>query len=132
MIVTVGGVVSTVHTWEDAAPLLPAKSVARTVNVWAPLERLWYVTAQGTAAPSRVQLNVEPASLEEKVKLAEVWFVRLAGPEVIVVCGGTVSTTHDQLGGVASTLPAGSVARTVNECVPSERLEYTIPDAHPE
>ena len=37
------------------------------------------------------------------------------------VSGATVSTVHARLAGVASTLPARSIARTSNVWMPSER-----------
>jgi hypothetical protein len=46
------------------------------------------------------------------------------------VLGGTVSTVHDRDAGEASTLPAGSVARTANECDPSASPEYARGDVH--
>jgi hypothetical protein len=68
--------------------------------------------------------KVEPASLEATEKLAEVAVVVAAGPAVIVVSGGVVSaggggggedvTTQPYPAGVASTLPAASLARTEN------------------
>jgi hypothetical protein len=44
------------------------------------------------AEESSEHWNVDPASLEEKPKLAEVELVVPDGPEVIVVAGGVVST----------------------------------------
>jgi hypothetical protein len=41
--------------------------------------------------PSSEHLNVEPASLEENVNVADVLVVGEAGPESIVVSGGVVS-----------------------------------------
>ena len=43
------------------------------------------------------------------------------GPAVIVVSGGVVSTVKVRVAGVASVLPAGSVARTSKVCEPSSR-----------
>ena len=41
-------------------------------------------------------------------------FVGPVGPAVIVVSGAAVSTVNERVAGVASTLPAASVARTEN------------------
>ena len=41
-------------------------------------------------------------------------FVVPVGPPVIVVSGAAVSTVNERVAGVASTLPAASVARTEN------------------
>ena len=43
------------------------------------------------AAPSKLHANAEPTSLAVKLKLAEVLFVEVAGPDVIVVTGGVLS-----------------------------------------
>jgi hypothetical protein len=71
------------------------------------------------AAPSRLHWNVEPASLEVKLKLGPVTFDGLAGAEVIVVSGAVRSTVHVWLAGVPSVFPAGSVARTWNVWLPA-------------
>ncbi len=42
-----------------------------------------------------------------------------AGPDEIVVVGGAVLTVNDRVAGLASTLPAASVARTETLCEPS-------------
>lgn len=60
-------------------------------------------------APSSEHLNVEPASLEEKVKVADVLVVGEAGPESIVVSGGLVS-----LGGGAPSAGATSSRTSAN------------------
>ena len=43
------------------------------------------------------------------------------GPDVIVVSGAVVSTVNVRVAGVASTLPAASIARTANVCSPAAR-----------
>jgi hypothetical protein len=67
--------------------------------------------------------NEEPASSELKVKFAVVSAVLAAGPDSIVVSGAVLSggSTTVQLwaAGVASVLPAASVARTLNVWSPS-------------
>ncbi len=64
------------------------------------------------SAPSRLHLKVEPSSLEEKTMLAELLVAMAGGPLSMVVSGGVASTVKARLAGVASSLPAGSVART--------------------
>ena len=64
--------------------------------------------------------NVDPASEEENEKLAELVEIVPDGPESIVVCGGVMSALGVVLivkllvAGLASVLPAASVARTEN------------------
>jgi hypothetical protein len=70
-------------------------------------------------APSMLHLNVDPGSLELKLKLALVWFVGFAGEDVIIVSGGVVSTVQVCAAGVGSVLPAGSVALTSKVWLPS-------------
>jgi hypothetical protein len=65
--------------------------------------------------------------LTVKVKLAEVWFVRLAGPVVIVTVGGVESRVQFQVAG-ADVLPAASVAVTTKVCAPSGTPEYEMPE----
>jgi len=71
--------------------------------------------------PSREHSKVESGSEEEKAKLAELLFTVLDGPESMVVSGGVVSagggggdssTLKVLEAGVASTLPASSLALT--------------------
>ena len=71
------------------------------------------------APPSIVQLNVLGDSVEVNEKFAVVWFVGFVGLAVIVVFGATLSTVHVKLAGVASALPAASVAATVNVWLPA-------------
>jgi hypothetical protein len=68
---------------------------------------------------SSLHSKVEPDSLAENVKLAEVELVVPEGPDVIVVSGAVVSTVQVRLS-AAPTLPAASVPRTSNVCWPSE------------
>ena len=125
--VVLGGVVST--TQERVAGVgstLPAASMALTPNVCELSLRLEYARGDVQAeyaTPSRLHSNVDPASLEEKLTLAEVEFVAAGGADVIVVSGGTSSTTHAWLAGVGSVLPAVSVARTSNAWAPTESPE---------
>ena len=64
--------------------------------------------------PAWVALNPNDAEAELTVPL---------GPLVIEVSGAVVSTVHVRVAGVASTLPAASLARTENVCDPSARPE---------
>ena len=72
------------------------------------------------APVSSLQANVDPDSVEVNANVAPVAVVGLAGPDVIVVFGGVVSAGALIVqvcdGGVASTFPAVSIARTVNVC----------------
>ncbi len=63
--------------------------------------------------------NVEPGSDELKANAGVVSFEGADGPLSIVVFGAVRSIVHVKLAGDASVLPAASVARTTNACVPS-------------
>ena len=121
-----GATVSIVHPYcAGVASAFPTPSVARTRNWWVPLARPVYWRGDKhvtNGAPSSEHSNVEPDSLAEKLKLALVLAVAAGGPAEIVVSGATVSIVQLAVAGVASTLPAASVARTRNWCVPSARL----------
>jgi hypothetical protein len=125
VIVVLGGPVSTVHVRAaGVGSVFPTASVARTCTVWLPSARPVYVLGlvQAANAPaSSLHWNVLLASVEVNEKLALVAFVGLTGPSVIVVSGAVASTVHVKLAGVASVLPAGSVARTSNVWEPSVR-----------
>ena len=62
--------------------------------------------------PSSLHSNVEPGLVEPKPNDGDALFVVPVGPLVIVVSGAEVSTVNARVAGVASTLPAPSVART--------------------
>ena len=123
-----GAVVSTVNDRvAGVGSVLPAESVARTENVYVPSasvprlrgdEHAWNdpVAAPG---PSRRHSNVEPDSVEENVNDGALFADVPAGPVLIVVSGAVVSTVNVRVAGVGSTLPAASIARTENVCVPS-------------
>jgi hypothetical protein len=70
---------------------------------------------------------VDPASEEENVNEADVLLTVPEGPELMVVFGGVVSgggavlTVQVLEAGVASTLPAASIALTEKVCEPSGR-----------
>ena len=74
--------------------MFPAASIAFTWNVCDPAPRLRYVMGDeqlAKAPASSVHWNVEPLSVEVKLKLAVVLVVAPEGPLVIVVSGGVVS-----------------------------------------
>ena len=69
--------------------------------------------------------NVEPVSVEVNVNVGVLSLVGPDGPAVMLVSGGvvsTVSTVKARLAGVASTLPAASMARTSKVWAPSLRV----------
>jgi hypothetical protein len=59
-------------------------------------------------------VKVEPASVDVKLKLAEVMPTVPVGPAVMDVSGTTVSIVHVRLAGEGSVKPDGLVARTWN------------------
>jgi hypothetical protein len=64
------------------------------------------------AAPSRLQANVLPVSVDVNANEAELEEDGFGGVEVIVVLGATVSTVHVNDAGVASVFPVASIAFT--------------------
>ena len=121
-----GGIVSTVKLRvAGVGSVLPAESVARTENVCRPSGSALYATPETQAvngAPSRLQANVEPVSVELKPNEALVLFTVPDGPEVIVVSGGVRSIVQLRLAGDGSVrLVAGSVEATVKVWEPSAR-----------
>ncbi len=70
-------------------------------------------------APSSLHSKVLPALVAVKPKLALVLLVVSGGLAVIVVSGAVVSMVQVKLAGVASTLPAGSMARTWKVWLPA-------------
>ena len=74
-------------------------------------------------AESRLQRNVEAASLLVKVKLAAGELLLVPGPETIAVSGAVVSTVHEYV--VAGPVLPSAVAWTANVCARSLRLLYT-------
>ena len=86
--------------------MVPAESVAWTVNVWLPRANEAYVWLVGFRqelkdAPSSWHCTLATASLTENVKLAEVWVVGLTGFDeaAIVTAIATGSRT------IADTVP---------------------------
>ena len=120
-IVVSGAAVSTVKLRLAASPVFPAASVARTSNVCAPSASTSVVCSDVQAANGAVstrQSRLAPGSLAN-ANVGVASFVRPAGPPVMATVGATVSTVKLRLAGVASTLPAASVARTSKVCAPS-------------
>src|SRR3954454_1957929 len=117
------------------ASTFSAASIARTENWCAPSASPdWPPAApQGLQLPlSSAHSKLEPTSLEEKARLAEVAVVVAAGPLLIEVWGGGVSggggpvassTVQIRAAGVESMFSASSIARTANSCVPTSRSE---------
>jgi hypothetical protein len=111
--------------------VLRAASVALTEKVWEPLAKPVYFLGEEQAPkapPSSWHSKVEFASEEENVNEALFCFTVPEGPESMVVSGGVVScgggavlTVQVRVAGVASTLPAPSLALTEKVCEPSAR-----------
>ena len=104
--------------------MLPAASVARTWNVCDPSASAAVVNGEvqdANAAGVDLHSNVEPPSVEVNVNVGVLSLVVPSGGDVIVVFGAAVSTVNVRDAGVASVLPAASVARTSNVCDPSVR-----------
>ena len=119
---------STVHVVvAGVASALPAASTARTSSVWEPScsgPITFGAVHVAQAPPSSRHCNVptpEPASLPVKPIVAVGVPTRAAGCTPSVVSGAIVSTSQEVVAGVASVLPATSVARTVNVCEPCAR-----------
>ncbi len=124
-----GADASTVQAREAGdASTLPAASTARTSKLCEPFARPEYAFGElqaPQAEPSRRHSNVEPDSEEANDKLAAVEDVVPEGPAEIDVSGAVVSpgavTVQARDAAVASVLPAASLARTSNVCVPTAR-----------
>jgi hypothetical protein len=80
--------------------IFPATSVLTTWKVCNPSARLSVAkgeTQSSISTSSRAQAKVAPASLDEKVKVAEVSLTVPDGPELIDVLGGVLSTVTTRL-----------------------------------
>ena len=126
----VGLTLSTVNsTSTGVGSTCPARSVARTRNVYAPSARPSYVT--GAVHPLHAPLRPGPMSAHSSVpgsvpvnpKVAVRPRIAVAGPEVNVVSGTVVSIRKVRVAGVASRLPARSTARMLNVYSPSFRVQ---------
>src|SRR6059058_1666704 len=69
-------------------------------------------------------------ALHEKGGVESVTRAASAGATSEKGAGVVVSTTHDDTGGLGSTLPDASVARTLNKCRASLRDGYDFGDVH--
>jgi hypothetical protein len=116
VIVVLGADASTVQVnVAGLVSVFPAASLARTLNVWEPSATLVYVVALVQVEkppPSSSHSKVEPASLDTNEKVGELSLLGSLGEAVMVVFGAAVSTVHVRVAGLASVLPAPSVART--------------------
>src|SRR5690242_5298386 len=112
-----GAVASTLKA-RVAPPGFPAASTVRTRNVYGPSAR----GEDGVSVPLPEQgpkLGVPPSIEHSKarpgselnVKVGVASLVSPDGPESILTTGGVVSTVQVTLAGVASILPARSIAR---------------------
>jgi hypothetical protein len=93
-----GGVALTVNAlFAGDSSMLPARSMARTSNLWDPLLRGWETQGdeQGrNFSASTLHWNVALGSSDEKVNVVVGSSVGLLGPVPIVVSGGVRSTVH--------------------------------------
>jgi hypothetical protein len=109
---------------------LPSGSLATTRSSWSPRGRSVYSAGEVQAAEaplSSEHSKVEPSTLDERLKLALVLVVGLAGPDRIVVSGYVGSTTVQvRPAGVGSTLPFRSTACTRKVWVPRVSSDHPI------
>ena len=80
---------------------------------------MWGEVQGANPAASTWHSKVEPDSVDVNSNLGVASGVGPDGPEVMVVLGRVVSTVKVRFAGVASTLPARSVARTSKVWTPS-------------
>jgi hypothetical protein len=98
--------------------------MARTRKVWSPSAspaRLSGLVHAPQAPPSSRHSNEEPASSEENSKVGAALELGSLGATSMVVSGAAESTVQAKLAGVASRLPAASLARTAKVWPPSAR-----------
>ena len=116
---------ATVNERERLVVVLPAASVARTVNVYSPGASPQKPSGETHGAnapvwpgPLRLHSIVAPPSLGANVKLGEASLVTPLGPDSTVgAAGGVRSTT--KLRSALPMLPAASLAWTSSVCAPS-------------
>ncbi len=97
VIVVVGAVVSIVHVWLACTPVLPAGSVALTLNVCTPCERvprLFGESQEANAPASSLQAKLLPLSPALKEKLGVASLLGSFGLTVSSVVGAAVSIVH--------------------------------------
>ena len=125
VIVTVGLSVSTDQVKLAGFDVPALGSTASTSKVCEPSGKAEYDCGLGheaNAAPSNEHWNVADESESVKLNDADVWFVGLPGPDVIIGAGGGGTPTR-QANVAEPTLPAGSVPVTVNVWLPSANPE---------
>ena len=122
--------VSIVHVRVTVVPA-PIASLAKTSSVLSPSGS---PVAPGAAevtpallhdcVPPLKRQQIVDGSLEVTVKLVldEFCVLPCAGPAVMLTVGRIVSITHVWLAGVASALPAASMAKALKVWLPSTRL----------
>lgn len=125
VMVVFGAVRSTSHV-KDAGvgSYPPERLLARTRKVWviavSAVRFLGLVQAAHPPASSlHSKVAVPTKSGLLKVKAAVVKLVGLAGRLLVISVSGSAVFVQVNVSGVASTLPAGSFARTSNVCEPS-------------
>ena len=114
------------------ASMLPAVSIARTWKLCAPAASAG-LTVRGEvqaakAALSTLHWKLAVASGELKLNVGVVSFVGVGstGPPVKAVFGGVRSTVKLRTAGLASMLPAVSIARTRMLCAPAPSAGETV------
>jgi hypothetical protein len=126
VIVVFGATVSTVNVTVDD-PTLLAASVALTTTVWLALVRPLYAfgLVQLVAAPPSIAhvvvYGATPLETENTTFGLAVLIDEPLTGELIVTTGNRVLMVQVYVAGVASTLPAVSVAATVNVWLPAAR-----------
>jgi hypothetical protein len=125
-VASAGGVASTVkERVAGVAPVLPAASVARTETLCDPSLSVGVVhgLVQSAHAPASTRHSKTAFDSEAvKANVGVLSPVEPVGPELIVVSGGVVSDAvvivQVCVAGLASALPAASLARTLKVCGP--------------
>ena len=139
MIVVSGATVSTVKDRVAGRRVDVARRVARAhrervgaVGERAERPRRRARRERPRGRPRTVQLALERRARPPTMNAndGDATFVGPVGPVVIVVSGATVSTVNERVAGVASVLPAGSMARTENVYAPSASAVYACGDVH--
>src|SRR4051812_40101921 len=127
VIVAVGGPRSIDQVWlAGVASRLPAASTARTSRGWLPsvsAELGWGLVQALQLPPSILHSNLVPASGAVKANVGVAALSSAGGGELRVVSGAVRSTVQVWVAGVASGLPAASVARTSKVWLPSVSAE---------
>ena len=140
VIEVLGGVVSAAAVIVQVAvagevSTLPAVSVARTSTCACRARGRVGLRRAARAPGAAVDPALERAGLgRREAQRRDVAVVEPDGADVIDVSGGVVSTgavtVHDAVAGVASMLPARSIARTSKLCAPTARPLYDAGEEH--